>query len=213
MIDFGLSKHFSHGDVQHEAVGTPYTVAPEVILGSYDEKCDVWAMGVITFLLLSGTPPFGGCGGMESLSVIRDNILRGEVIFEPNEIWRDVSESAKDFILAMLVSDPHKRPSAVEVQSHSWLHRWDDERSANVLSPSVVRSLVKFKEMDNMQKLISEVLSFTLLPEQIGCLREEFERADTEGCGEISFQGLKKVLNNSVHIGPLTEDEISAVFS
>jgi len=43
MIDFGLSKHFVLGEVQHEFVGTPYTVAPEVILGEgYDEKCDVW---------------------------------------------------------------------------------------------------------------------------------------------------------------------------
>lgn len=45
MIDFGLSKHFKFGEVQHEAVGTPYTVAPEVIRGSYDERCDVWAIG------------------------------------------------------------------------------------------------------------------------------------------------------------------------
>ena len=45
MIDFGLSKHFTFGEVHHEAVGTPYTVAPEVIRGSYDEKCDVWAIG------------------------------------------------------------------------------------------------------------------------------------------------------------------------
>ena len=57
MIDFGLSKHFRFGEVHHEAVGTPYTVAPEVIRGSYDERCDIWAIGVITFLLLSGDPP------------------------------------------------------------------------------------------------------------------------------------------------------------
>lgn len=43
MIDFGLSKHFVRGEILHEMVGTPYTVAPEVILGEgYDEKCDVW---------------------------------------------------------------------------------------------------------------------------------------------------------------------------
>ena len=48
LIDFGLSKHFEHGEVQREAVGTPYTVAPEVLRGRYDEKCDVWAVGVIT---------------------------------------------------------------------------------------------------------------------------------------------------------------------
>ena len=104
--------------------------------------------------------------------MIRNNILSGEVIFEPAEIWDDVSESAKDFISTLLVSDPQQRPSAIEVQKHSWLHLWDDEIPDNVLSPSVVRSLIKFKEFDSMQKLISEVLSFTLLPEQIGCLRE-----------------------------------------
>ena len=79
MIDFGLSKHFDHGQVHHEAVGTPYTVAPEVIKGRYGEKCDIWAIGVITYLLLSGDPPFGGCGGPEPLSVVRMNILAGKV--------------------------------------------------------------------------------------------------------------------------------------
>ena len=45
MIDFGLSKHFQFGKVQREAVGTPYTVAPEVFWGNYDKRCDVWAIG------------------------------------------------------------------------------------------------------------------------------------------------------------------------
>lgn len=43
MIDFGLSKHFEFGDYLHDAVGTPYAVAPEVIRGSYDEKSDMWS--------------------------------------------------------------------------------------------------------------------------------------------------------------------------
>ena len=45
MIDFSLSKHFKFDEVQSEAVGTPYTVAPDVIPGSYNERCDVWAIG------------------------------------------------------------------------------------------------------------------------------------------------------------------------
>jgi Protein kinase domain len=88
MIDFGFSKHFMCGEVQHEAVGTPYTVAPEVIRGSYDERCDVWPIGVIAFLLLSGEPPFGGCGGPETLRQVRSNILKGQYEFEPAEVWR-----------------------------------------------------------------------------------------------------------------------------
>ena len=42
MIDFGLSKHFEVGECHSDKVGTPYTVAPEIIRGSYDEKCDIW---------------------------------------------------------------------------------------------------------------------------------------------------------------------------
>ena len=63
MIDFGLSKHFELGESLVQKVGTPYTVAPEIIRGSYDEKCDLWALGVITYLLLCGETPFGGLDG------------------------------------------------------------------------------------------------------------------------------------------------------
>jgi len=121
MIDFGLSKHFKFGEVQHEAVGTPYTVAPEVIRGSYDERCDVWAIGVITYLLLSGESPFGGCGGPESLVVVRDNILKCNFVFEPEDIWENVSEKAKHFIQRLLVTDPNLRPTARDVQRDEWL--------------------------------------------------------------------------------------------
>lgn len=123
MIDFGLSKHFTFGEVHHEAFGTPYTVALEVIRGSYDERCDVWAIGVISYLLLSGEPPFGGCGGPETLIQVRDNILMGAFDFEPKEVWRTVSKEAMEFIRGMLVIDPMSRPTA---QESRWLKVWAD---------------------------------------------------------------------------------------
>lgn len=219
MIDFGLSKHFRFGEVHHEAVGTPYTVAPEVIHGSYDERCDIWAIGVISFLLLSGDPPFGGCGGPEPLLTVRANILSGKYSFEPEEIWSLVSTNAKDFVKALLVVDPQKRPTAREAQKHSWLREWASRHGKgtdNVLSANVVKALVNFKEFSDMRKLLSEVLSFTLLPDQIKELRKEFEKMDTDGSGEISLSALKEVLMTNAgagSLGALKEDEVEDIFN
>jgi calcium-dependent protein kinase len=221
MIDFGLSKHFRFGEVHHEAVGTPYTVAPEVIKGSYDERCDIWAIGVITFLLFSGDPPFGGCGGPEPLMQVRSNILNGTFKFEPEDIWSLVSDTGKHFVKSLLVTDPKKRPTAREAQKHSWLKHWasrdsSGNRQDNVLNPNVVKALVNFKEFSDMRKLLSEVLSFTLLPDQIKDLRKEFEIMDTDGSGEISLEALKKVLVTNAgagSLGALTEEEVEDIFN
>ena len=59
VIDFGTSHHFTQEDNQmHEVFGTPYYIAPEVFTGNYNEKCDMWSIGVILFVMLSGAPPF-----------------------------------------------------------------------------------------------------------------------------------------------------------
>jgi len=214
MIDFGLSKHFKFGEVQHEAVGTPYTVAPEVIKGNYDERCDVWAIGVIAYLLLSGESPFGGCGGPEPLMEVRDNILKGDFEFEPEEVWENVSSKAREFIIKLLVTDPNMRPTAREVQKDMWLKIKKSED--NVLNPSVVKALVNFKEYSDMRKLLCEVLSFTLIPGQIQGLRKEFEKMDTDGSGEISLSALKTVLLGNAaqgSLGALSEEEVDDIFN
>lgn len=219
MIDFGLSKHFQYGEVHHEAVGTPYTVAPEVIKGQYDERCDVWAIGVITYLLLSGDPPFGGCGGPESLFQVRSNILQGKFEFEPADVWEHVSHEAMDFIRMLLVTDPNLRPTAKQCQKSPWLKEWankETKHSDSRLSANVVKALVNFKEYSDMRKLLCEVLSFTLMPDQITDLRKEFEKLDTDGSGEISLNGLKKVLMQEAgagSLGALGEDEVEDIFN
>lgn len=59
IADFGTSKFFSKTKMK-KTHGTPYYIAPEVINGHYNEKCDVWSIGVIMYILLSGYPPFNG---------------------------------------------------------------------------------------------------------------------------------------------------------
>lgn len=190
-----------------------------MIRGNYDERCDVWAIGVITYLLLSGEPPFGGCGGPETLIQVRDNILRGAFEFEPADVWEDVSQEAKDFIKSLLVVDPVNRPTAREAKESEWLKMWSKKENGgrvSAINPNVVKALVGFKEYSDMRKLLCEVLSFTLLPEQIQDLRREFEKYDQEGTGEITLSTLKKVLIGNAStgsLGGLSEDEVEDIFN
>lgn len=61
LIDFGLSKILTNPDqILQTKIGTPLYIAPEVIKGSYNKQCDLWSIGVITYTLLCGYPPFFG---------------------------------------------------------------------------------------------------------------------------------------------------------
>jgi calcium-dependent protein kinase len=176
-------------------------------------------IGVITYLLLSGEPPFGGCGGPETLMQVRDNILRGSFRFEPADVWETVSPEAIEFIKSLLVLDPMERPTARQAKESKWLKMWSNrEKNGNDsnINPNVVKALVGFKEYSDMRKLLCEVLSFTLLPEQIQGLRQEFEKYDQEGTGEITLDTLKKVLIGNAStgsLGGLTEEEVVDIFN
>lgn len=77
LIDFGVSCSAVKGKKLKETLGTPYYIAPEVLLQNYDEKCDVWSCGVILYILLCGYPPFNGDDDNEIL----DSVKKGEFAF------------------------------------------------------------------------------------------------------------------------------------
>jgi calcium-dependent protein kinase len=141
----------------------------------------------------------------------------GRCSFEPEEAWENVSDQAKAFIRRLLNPNSENRPTAKEAQSDPWLQDFgrDDCKRGKSLSPRLCRALVEFKEYSEMRKLLCEILSFTMLPEQILGLRKEFERVDIEGDGEISFAALKQVLKDSAEdgaFGALTENEVERIF-
>jgi calcium-dependent protein kinase len=88
------------------AVGTAYYVAPEVLKGSYGETCDAWSIGVIMYVLLSGSFPFYG----DSENNIFKAILNANVDLVSGP-WKSISCYAKDLIIKLLNKDSERRIS------------------------------------------------------------------------------------------------------
>lgn len=101
-------------------IGTVYYVAPEVLFDDYTNKCDIWSIGVISYILLSGHPPFLGSTERETLQFVKDG-----VISFPTPDWDDVSQQAIEFVSHLLQRDPEARPTASEALNHPWLQRDD----------------------------------------------------------------------------------------
>nr|XP_008271767.1 serine/threonine-protein kinase DCLK1 isoform X1 [Oryctolagus cuniculus] len=135
--DFGLAT-IVDGPL-YTVCGTPTYVAPEIIAETgYGLKVDIWAAGVITYILLCGFPPFRGSG--DDQEVLFDQILMGQVDF-PSPYWDNVSDSAKELITMMLLVDVDQRFSAVQVLEHPWVN--DDGLPENEHQLSVAGKIKK----------------------------------------------------------------------
>ncbi|XP_029374422.1 serine/threonine-protein kinase DCLK1a isoform X2 [Echeneis naucrates] len=115
--DFGLATVVD-GPL-YTVCGTPTYVAPEIITETgYGLKVDIWAAGVITYILLCGFPPFRGSS--DDQEVLFDQILMGQLEF-PLPYWDNISETAKELIRSMLEVEVDQRYSALQVLEHPWV--------------------------------------------------------------------------------------------
>ena len=148
IIDWGCAKTIKKKERLHKADGTAYYIAPEVLKGDYDEKCDIWSCGVIFYILLCGYPPFNA----ETDEEIFSAVLKGEFVF-PEEEWNSVSEEAKNLIKKMLVLDPKKRISALEALQDVWF-KINEEKTENNknLAIDVISNMKKFKKSQKLEK-------------------------------------------------------------
>eukprot|EP00986_Skeletonema_menzelii_P004273 scaffold1452_cov96-Skeletonema_menzelii.AAC.8 len=125
LIDFGLSReyNFEVDGYMSNPVGTSYYVAPECLEGKYTQSCDVWSVGIITYILLCGYPPFNGANDDEIKSIILNYGSAKNVNFTLRG-WAGKSDEAKDFIKCLLRRDPSERFTADEALMHPWLEMY-----------------------------------------------------------------------------------------
>ena len=99
-----------------QRLGTPIYVAPEVLKKKYNEKCDLWSIGIILHTLLSGLPPFQGRNDDQ----IFEQIQLGYITFNGPE-WKGISNEAKIFIKKLLQVNPENRCSAIQALNDPWI--------------------------------------------------------------------------------------------
>lgn len=196
IIDFGLSKIFRPGqggvNKMTTKAGTPYYISPEVLAGSYDEKCDIWAAGCILYTLLCGYPAFCGDDDQEILKLV----VKGKYDFDGEE-WENISKEAKDLIKKMICK-PERRLTAQEVLEHKWVKMMTGDQAkvdkANLEKIKNVSGLKRTQHYTKMQQAAMTAIAVQAGPDDIKELKEIFLAIDKNGDGSLSFQEIEEGL-------------------
>ena len=208
LIDFGLSRKYSKDEKMHTILGTPYYVAPEVLKGEYDEKCDIWSIGAMTYLMLCGDPPFTGSSNNE----IFKKIVKNEVKFNPYK-WKNISNSAKDFVKLCLNKNASERPSASKAVEHKWFSSvLKETHSEKNLPKSILINIKNFDIEDKFKQMIIKYLINTMNGgDEINIYKNAFYALNYYHNGWIEPSELKKgYMLSGIDI---TDEEIEYLYS
>mmetsp|Transcript_81466 Transcript_81466/g.174474 ORF Transcript_81466/g.174474 Transcript_81466/m.174474 type:complete len:763 (-) Transcript_81466:99-2387(-) len=214
LIDFGLAKAWDPAvsAPMTEACGSSMYVAPEVLRKrGYTNKCDIWSLGVIVFMLLSGYPPFHG-----SDRSLHAAIIAGEADWSHKSRWRNVSEAAVEFVRLLFTKQPDRRPSASRAFRHSWLAGGKAAAAAPAaqLSPSMLQSLQRYAGASKLRRASLQLLAQELAPEQARELRELFLSMDRSRRGTLCPSDLKEAMRGceaAPVVCPIAEPEADPI--
>ena len=192
IADFGFSCFFDPKEGLDLVLGSPLYMAPEIIQGrNYNEKVDIWSMGVISYMLLSGRNPFPG----KTKDEVKRLICKGFIDMN-KPAFQKVSDDAKDFISKALIMDVKKRYSAKQLLNHPWMQEMslkfdkqlDDEGTLEVL-----QHLKDFSKATKFQKTIMSVLcGLKADKDELKKMKVAFMQMDTNQDGTLSMEEIKE---------------------
>ena len=187
----------------HTILGTPYFVAPEVLKGSYDETCDIWSIGAMTYMMLCGEPPFKGKSNKE----IFNNILTKGISFE-HKRFANVSKEAKDFISKCLNKDV--RPSAQQCLSHAWFcNLFTRMHSSLYISKEILVNIKTYYPVPRLKKIVMKYFTNMMGHRMLKPFKLAFYAIDFEHSGTIERQELRKAFEMGGMT--ITDDELNRI--
>lgn len=202
LIDFGFSHMWDPNIKMHVSCGTLAYVAPEVLDKSYTSQCDLWSVGVITFILLSGYMPFSG----SELKQTKD-IAAGKYVIKP-EKWRVVSPQAQHFTFSLLHVNPDKRLTAEAALEHEWMVR-KGRRSQVEIDTGISEALRQFAQATRFRRCCMEMMAWSLSNEERAEVRDYFLAMDANKHGTITLAELRSVMVDKFDIH---DEEVETIF-
>ena len=207
ICDFGLSALKKNTDKLHTILGTPYYMAPEVLKGDYNEKCDIWSIGAITYYLITGTEPFKG----DTNNQIFSRILFTEPDYSPSK-FRNTSQILIDFLKKCFLKDPSTRPTAREALSHPWFETiFKKIHSPKFIDENIFYNISTTKKFSELKRLIMRYVVDNMGHSELNIYKKAFLAFDKDNNGVITPDELKRLF--AVYHKNLSEIQIKNIMS
>ena len=207
ICDFGLSALKKSTDKLHTILGTPYYMAPEVLKGDYNEKCDIWSIAAITYYLITGTEPFKG----DTSNQIFSRILYTEPDYSPTKFW-NTSENLLDFLKRCFSKDPGVRPTALEALSHPWFDNlFKKIHSPKFIGENIFYNISTTKKFSQLKRLIMRYVVYNMGHAELNMYKKAFIAFDKDNTGVITPEELKRLF--AVYHKTLSETQIKNIMS
>ena len=207
LIDFGLSKILeTMDDKMEEKVGTLYYMAPEVILGNYNKKCDVWSCGVILYIMLSGNPPFFS----KNEQKLKEKICKMEYNFD-FPAFSKVSKDAKDLIRKIFV-DSDRRPTISDILNSPWVKENAPNSSNESLNIDWGR-IMEYSKLNLFQKSVISFRAFHMSTAEAQEFIDIFKLIDENSDGVLTIDEIKNGIKHCKFNFKINEDNLIKLFN
>ena len=207
LIDFGLSKVLkSVDDIIKGKVGTLYYMAPEVIMGDYNEKCDVWSCGVILYIMLSGNPPFYD----NDQEKLKEKICNIEYNFN-FPIFSKISDDAKDLLKQIFVNCEN-RPTISDILNSTWVRGNAPNASSENLNIDWGH-IQKYSKLNLVQKSVIYYRAFHMSTDEAQEYIKIFKLIDENSDGVLTLEEIKNGIQHCKLNINIDETTITQLFN
>jgi calcium-dependent protein kinase len=186
-------------------VGTLYYMAPEVLMGNYNEKCDVWSCGVILYIILSGHPPFYS----KNEEKLKQKICSMKFNFDL-PIFEKISSDAKDLIKQILVK-AEDRPTIADVLESTWVKENAPRASKKSINVDWGH-IKKYTQLNLVQKSIITFRAFHMTAKEAKEYIEMFKLMDKNNDGVLTIDEIEKGIKHCKLETSMNKDAVVQLF-